>query len=99
MPRAEHPNCEWPRDGVEKSKTYLVAKTLRSNDGYLIADSFIGFEIEGELGVVSLDDDLSGFLDSLGTNTTHDCGVVRLLRIDLMFVQKSGVLRFVGALA
>jgi hypothetical protein len=56
--------------------SYLVAKTLRSNDGDLIADSLVGLEVEGQLGVVSLDNDLGGLLDSLGTNATHDCGIV-----------------------
>lgn len=53
----------------------LVAETLRGNDGDLIADSLVGLEIEGQLGVVSLNDDLGGFLDGLGTNATHDCGL------------------------
>jgi hypothetical protein len=54
--------------------SYLVAKTLRSNDGNLIADSLVGLEIESQLGVVSLDNDLCGLLNGLGTNATHDCG-------------------------
>ena len=37
---------------------YLVAKTLRGNDGNFIANSLIGLEVDGELGVVSFDDDL-----------------------------------------
>ena len=51
----------------------LVAKTLGSNDGNLIANSLVGLEVESQLGVVSLDDDLSGLLDSLSTNATHVC--------------------------
>ena len=50
---------------------YLVAQTLASNDGNLIADALVGLEVEGELGVVSLNDDLGGLLDGLGTNATH----------------------------
>lgn len=58
----------------------LVAKTLGSDDGDLIADSLVGLEVEGKLGVVPLDDDLGGLLDSLGTDATHFGG------IGLMFV-------------
>ncbi len=43
----------------------LVAKTFRGNDGDLIADSLVCLEIEGELRVVSLNDDLCGLLDRL----------------------------------
>jgi len=52
----------------------LVAKTLRGNDGNFIADSLVCLEIEGQLGVVSLDDDLGGLLNGLGSDATHDCG-------------------------
>ena len=55
--------------------SHLVAKTLGCNDGNLIADSLVGLEVEGQLGVVSLDDDLGGLLDSLGADATHDCGI------------------------
>ena len=55
--------------------SYLVAKTLGSNDGNLIANSLVGLEVEGQLGVVSLDDDLGGLLNGLGANTAHDCGI------------------------
>jgi hypothetical protein len=43
----------------------LVAETLRRNDGDLIADALVGLEVEGELGVVPLNDDLGGLLDGL----------------------------------
>ena len=56
------------------ASSYLVAETLGGNDGNLIADSLVGLEIEGQLGVVTLNDDLGGLLDGLGTNATHDCG-------------------------
>lgn len=52
-------------------KSYLVAKTLGSDNGDLIADTLVGLEVEGQLGVVTLDDDLSGALDCLGTDATH----------------------------
>lgn len=44
---------------------YLVAETLGGNDGDLIAYSLVGLEVEGELGVVSLDNDLGGLLNCL----------------------------------
>jgi len=59
---------------VSGETSNLVAKTLGSNDGNLIADSLVGLEIESQLGVVSLNDDLGGLLDGLSTNATHDCG-------------------------
>lgn len=45
--------------------SHLVAKTLRGDDGDFIANALVGLEVEGELGVVSLNDDLRGLLDSL----------------------------------
>jgi len=54
----------------------LVAKTLRRNDGDLVANSLVGLEVESQLRVVSLDDDLCGLLDGLGTNATHVCGIL-----------------------
>jgi len=54
---------------------YLVAQALGGNDGNLIADALVGLEVESQLGVVTLNDDLGGLLDSLGTNATHFCGM------------------------
>ena len=48
----------------------LITKTLRSNDGYLIADTLVGLEVEGEFGVVAFDNDLGRFLDGLRANST-----------------------------
>lgn len=45
--------------------SHLVAKTLRGDDSDFIANALVGLEVEGELGVVSLNDDLGGLLDSL----------------------------------
>lgn len=53
----------------------LVTETLGSNDGDLITDSLVGLEIESQLWVVSLDNDLGGLLNCLGTNATHDYGI------------------------
>lgn len=36
----------------------------------------VGLEVESQLGVVPLNDDLGGLLDSLGTNATHFDGLV-----------------------
>lgn len=44
---------------------YLVAQALGSNDSDLIAKTLVGLEVERELGVVTLDDNLSGALDGL----------------------------------
>ena len=46
-------------------QTYLVPQPLGGNDGNLIADALVGLEVEGELRVVSLNDDLCGLLDGL----------------------------------
>ena len=56
--------------------TNLVAETLGGNDGDLIADALVGLEVESQLGVVPLNDDLGGLLDSLGTNATHFDGLM-----------------------
>ena len=49
----------------------LVPQPLGGNDGDLITDPLVGLEVEGELGVVSLNDDLGGLLDGLGSDATH----------------------------
>ena len=46
-------------------KSHLVAKPLRGDYSDFIADALVGLEVEGELGVVTLNDDLGGLLDSL----------------------------------
>jgi len=43
----------------------LVPKTLRRDYSDLIADALVGLEVEGEFGVVPLDDDFGGLLDGL----------------------------------
>ena len=48
----------------------LITKTLRSNDGDLIANTLVGLEVEREFGVVAFDNDLGRFLDSLRANPT-----------------------------
>jgi len=43
----------------------LVPETLRGNYGDFIADTFVGLEVEGELGVVALNYDLGRLFDGL----------------------------------
>lgn len=50
---------------MRKSLFYLVAEAFGGDDGDFVADSLVGFEVEGELGVVALDDDFGGFLHGL----------------------------------
>lgn len=57
----------------------LVAETLGGNDGNLIADALVGLEVEGQAGVVTLNDDLGGLLDGLGADATHVGGVVMVV--------------------
>jgi hypothetical protein len=70
-------------DLLHNMPSYLVAETLRGNDCNLIADSLVGLEIEGQLGVVSLNDDLGGLFDGLGTNAAHNCGCEGLSKLKL----------------
>lgn len=46
-------------------RSYLVAKSLRSDDGDLVAYPLVGLEVESKLWVVSFNDDLGGLLDGL----------------------------------
>ena len=48
----------------------LVTEALGGDDGNLGGDLLVGLEVQGETGVVLLDEDLGGSLDSLGTNAT-----------------------------
>lgn len=50
---------------------YLVPQPLAGDDGHLIAESLVDLEVKGELGIVPLNDDLSGPLDGLSPNATH----------------------------
>ena len=50
---------------VAREPTDLISQPLASNDSDLIADPFIGFEVEGELGVVAFDDDFGRLLNGL----------------------------------
>lgn len=50
----------------------LVPQPLGGNSGDLIKDSLVGVEVEGETGVVSLDEDSRRSLDGLCPDSTHD---------------------------
>jgi hypothetical protein len=52
-------------EGRRERMADLVAKTLGSDDGDLIAYPLVGLEVEGELWVVAFDDDFSGLLHCL----------------------------------
>jgi hypothetical protein len=49
----------------------LVPEPLGRNDGNLIANPLVGLEVQRQLGVVTLNDDLGGLLDGLGSDATH----------------------------
>ena len=68
---------------------YLVPQPLACNNGNLIANALVGLKVEGELWVVSLNDDLGGLLDSLGTNATHDSGIGAELVVEELVVVRS----------
>jgi hypothetical protein len=53
------------KEFCEVWNSYLVAKTLRGNYSDFITDALVGFEVEGEFGVVAFDDDLGRLLDGL----------------------------------
>lgn len=46
---------------------YLVPQPLGRNNGDLITDTLVCLEVKSKLRVVSLDNDLSGLLDGLGS--------------------------------
>jgi len=59
-------------------------RTLLRNAGSneAIHRKFLLFgRIEGQLWVVSLNDDLAGLFDGLGTNATHDCGMGMVVEV------------------
>ena len=47
----------------------FVAHALGGGDGDFINDTFVGVEVEGQTGVVFLDDSTSGLLDGFGTDS------------------------------
>jgi len=59
----------------------LVPQPFRGDDSNLIADPLVGLEVEGELGVVTFNDDLGGLLDRLGPNATHFDGFVVVVEV------------------
>lgn len=61
-------SCPW--DWLEGLATDLVTKTLRRNDGDFIAYALVGFEVEGEFGIIAFNDDLGRFLNCLCADAT-----------------------------
>ena len=59
---------------------YLVAEGLRGDDGDLLDDPLVGVEVEGQLGVVLLDDHPSCLLDSLRPDASHSDDWLDLLK-------------------
>ena len=49
----------------------LVPEPLGRDNGNLIANPLVGLEVQRQLGVVTLNDDLGGLLDGLGSDATH----------------------------
>ena len=48
-----------------------VEQRLRGDEGDLLNDLLVGVEVEGQFGVVLLNQDLGGLLDGLGTDAAH----------------------------
>jgi hypothetical protein len=57
--------------GKASLPAYLVAQALGGDDGDLVTYSLVRLEVEGELRIVSLNDDLCGLLDGFRSNSTH----------------------------
>ncbi len=55
---------------VSRCKADLVPETLRGNYGNLIADTFVGLKVQGELGIVALYYDFGRFLDRFCSHTS-----------------------------
>jgi hypothetical protein len=75
-----------PLSTASDSLLYLIAKSLRGDDCDLITDALVRLEIEGEFGIVALDDDLCRLFHGLRPNATHLGGlegVVKRLKVDL----------------
>jgi hypothetical protein len=53
---------------VRREARNLVPQALGLDDGDLLADTLVGGEVEGEAGVVLLDDLARGLLDGLGAD-------------------------------
>ena len=56
---------------VRHEINYLVAERLGGDDSDLLDDPLVGVEVQGQLGVVFLDDDSSSLLDGLGSDAAH----------------------------
>lgn len=65
--------------------SYLVPQPLACNNGDLITNAFVCLKVEGELGVVALNDDLGRLFDRLCPYATH-CGGCWFWKTSLNYV-------------
>ncbi len=49
----------------------LVPQRLGGDESHFLDDTLVGVEVQGELGVVLLNDDPGGLLNGLGADATH----------------------------
>jgi len=56
---------------MRRESRNLVPQSFRGYYSNLIADTLVGLEVEGELRVVTFNDDLGGLLDGLGADAAH----------------------------
>ena len=54
---------------MSSESSNLVTHALGGGDGDLVDDALVGVEVEGEAGVVLLDDRPGGLLDGLGADS------------------------------
>lgn len=52
----------------------LVAHAFGGGDGDFVNDTLVGVEVEGEAGVILLDDGTCGFLDGFGADSLFCAG-------------------------
>lgn len=60
---------------------WCLPQALGGDDGDLIADALVGLKVKSQAGIVPLNEDLGGLLDSLGADATHFGGIGRGLRM------------------
>lgn len=64
---------------------WCLPQALGGDDGDFIADPLVGLEVEGQAGVVPLNEDLRRLLDGLGADATHFGGIgwgLRMVVVD-----------------
>ena len=55
----------YPSVSICLKTTYLVSETLRRYDSNFITNALVCLEVEGQLGIVPLNDNFSGLFDRL----------------------------------